>query len=166
MQKTLHSKESDLENALAEVATLENRISIEEQKIFGDFNSKVGVKSVQEYEESRIRVAQQNSKRRVELNVLVSRLRSELESEKQRDLKKPLKFLAEKNDLESKKLKKLQKSIENQTQILEKTLKELRLSEENDEQLAKQISEQQDRLTKHELKSLEQSSKTSMLFFR
>ncbi len=161
IERNLNDCDRDRESALAEVLRLESEIAAIEQKIFANFNAQVGVKSVQQYEESRIRYAQESSKKRVEFNVLISRLRSELDSERQRDLQKPLKFLNEKYDSESKKMKKIRKSIELNQQSLEKMQLEMKSSELSLRNLGEEMNAQQELLKKYESKSSEISSKMS-----
>jgi chromosome segregation ATPase len=155
----LKACDSERENALSEVHRIEQEISLIEHDIFAQFNAQVGVKSVQQFEESRIRFAQEASKKRVEFNVLISRLRNELDTEKQRDLKKPLKYLREKIESETKRMKKLQKSIELNKNAMTKLQSELNSSEESHKKVIQDIEIQQELLKKFEAKTTDFTSK-------
>jgi len=83
---------------------------------FRDFSARIGVQNYREYEELHLKKAKENSEKRKDFEVQISRMKWQLEYETSRDLKTPIQELKETLKTETKKLKTLQKEAQKKTQ--------------------------------------------------
>lgn len=95
----LADKLAPLEATVAERATametLKTSIHVVEDELFADFTASVGVANIREYEERRLRSAQEKADARLALSNTISRLTNQLDYESRRDLTGPLQKLDE-----------------------------------------------------------------------
>lgn len=88
-----------------EIKKLEKRINEIVDRIYRDFSISVGVGNIREYEENQLKFAQEHAEERLSLNSQLSKLKYQLEYEKNRDMESRIKELesslgALENDLE------------------------------------------------------------------
>jgi structural maintenance of chromosome 1 len=85
---------AELERTLQEkadtVAQLEADLAKREEKIFRDFSKRVGVTNIREFENERLKLAEQYHAEKVRLTTELTNLQNQLDYEKHRDLTKPI----------------------------------------------------------------------------
>ena len=123
-----------------------------EAELFAAFSESVGVEDIAQFEEKRLRVAEEHLAQRTALTDRVSRLRSQVEYEAERDLAKPLKEVEAKvtetrSTLEGleKEAKKASADVAEQkkeTEALEKALKASRDTAEAHSKLWKSLKKE------------------------
>ena len=78
-------KEREVQGKEAELATVERDMGREEQRVFAAFNRRIGVRSIREYEEGRLKAVEEYSRRKADLSKQEAALQSALEYEKGRE---------------------------------------------------------------------------------
>lgn len=104
-QKTLADEVARLSQSVEEK---KQSIAREEDKLFGAFSKKIGVKNIREYEESRAQLVEAHTEQKLALRERYSRLENQVKYEKKRDLLKPVRQLESKMKKDSKKLEQAQ----------------------------------------------------------
>jgi chromosome segregation ATPase len=102
-----------------------------EEKIFRDFSRRVGMANIREFENARLKLAEQYNAEKVRLTTEVNNLQNQLDYERNRDLEKSIKIAQQRiKDLEAKKRqaeeseKKVQAELDKEKEKLDELLEE------------------------------------------
>jgi structural maintenance of chromosome 1 len=145
-QEEVSNLEAQMDKASRDVEKIDRQIAKVDSSVFEAFNAEVGVDNIQEYEESRLRNAQESSKKRVELNVLISNLRNQLETLKQVDFERPINVLREKIAKDEKSKAKLAKQEAAVQDEIKKIEERLASGDENHKKLSADIESAQEKV--------------------
>lgn len=74
----------------AQLSSLESDLAKREERIFRDFSRRVGVANIREFENERLKLAEQYVKQKLQVQTEVSNLQNQLEYERNRDLQSPI----------------------------------------------------------------------------
>lgn len=80
---------------LKKLQDLSNKVKAVEDTEFRDFSRKVGVENIRDYEEKRIKAIQRRTEQVLDINTRLSKLQSQIEYEKKREMEAPLTKLKE-----------------------------------------------------------------------
>eukprot|EP01116_Phalansterium_solitarium_P016500 TRINITY_DN3844_c0_g1_i1.p1 TRINITY_DN3844_c0_g1~~TRINITY_DN3844_c0_g1_i1.p1 ORF type:complete len:1226 (+),score=616.02 TRINITY_DN3844_c0_g1_i1:155-3832(+) len=104
LQKSVDARQAEIDAVQAEIAKIEDQI-------FKDFAKAVGVANIREYEATHLKRIQDLNERRIKLADQLSRLTSQIEYEKKRDLTGPLERLGAQVEQDDKRLGELRKRL-------------------------------------------------------
>ena len=136
----LHEKRKSVEELRKEEEKVEKKMNEVADRIFSKFSKKIGVSNIREYEEGRMREEKERQEMKMELNLELSKIRSQLEyargvKDTGENLEKKEKEI-EKDRTRIEKLKAKEKSLIEETKVLEGKRLEL---EKQGEELRKEV---------------------------
>lgn len=107
----LKKEQAVLDKITAKVDETKGRILDQQHDMFDEFSKEIGVANIEEYESNRRALSEEYSAKRVQLSVLITKLTTELEQQRTRDLAEPLGKLEEDIQKKREELEKVQSSM-------------------------------------------------------